>query len=101
MRSFEEMKALVKQGYRDANAKERAIQQNPALADSGAVKTHYRKVAVVVFLVVCIPLTIVNYLGHRDTGRFIIFLLAANIVLPPACLWMLITGKNPFLRLKK
>ena len=95
------MKALAKKGYQEANAKERAIQQNPALADSVAVKAHYRKVAIVVFLIVCIPLTIVNYLGHRDTGRFIIIFLAANIVLPPACLWMLITGKNPFLRLRK
>lgn len=101
MRSLEEMKALVKQGYHDANAKERAIQQNPGIANSPDVKSHYRKVAVVVFLIVCIPLTIVNYLGYRDTGRFIIFLLAANIALPPACLWMLITGKNPFLKKKR
>ena len=95
------MKALVKKGYQDANAKERAMQQNPALVNSPEAKAHYRKVAVVVFLIVCIPLTIVNYLGHRDTGRFIIFLLAANIVLPPACLLMFITGKNPFSKLKR
>lgn len=101
MRSFEEMKALVKQGYRDANAKERAIQQNPELAHLPETKSHYRKVAVAVFFLACVPLTVANYLGHRDTGRFIIFLLAANIVLPPACLWMFIAGKNPFLRFKK
>lgn len=60
----------------------------------------YRGIGLVILLVLVAPLTIINYLGYRATERFVILLLAANVVMPFIGLYMTATGKNPFLRKK-
>lgn len=58
----------------------------------------YRGLGLAVLLLVCVPLTVINYLSYQGLGRFIIILLLANILLPPMALYMLATGKNPLRR---
>lgn len=97
MKSLEEMKKI----YREARAKEDAYYQSPALAQSPEGKRHLRKVGIIVFLVCAIPLTIANSVGYATTGRFITVVLAANIVVLLAALWMMAFGTNPFTKFKK
>lgn len=42
-----------------------------------------------------------QYIGFTMTGRVFAFLLAFPIVLVPAGLYMLATGKNPFKKLRR
>lgn len=70
-----------------------------AAKPSGSFKTH--RSAGGVMLVLGIAVTVINILSWIMAGRLFIFLVAANIVLVAAGVYMLATGKNPFARLKR
>ena len=54
-----------------------------------------------VMLILGITTTVINILSWMLAGRLFKLLLAANLVLVGAGMFMLITGKNPFAKLKR
>ena len=52
-------------------------------------------------LVLGITVTIINVLSLLIVGRIFIMLLAANLVFLGAGVYMLVTGKNPFAKMKR
>lgn len=90
-----EMKAKFNEEYAKIHQRETELKGNPTLAQSPEAKKRYRKIGLVLLLVVALPLTIGNYVGYQATGRFITLLLATNIVMLGLGLIMTMTGKNP------
>ncbi len=99
MQSIEAIKALMKKGYAESKQVEDAVRANPALANTPAMKKRYRGYGVLMF-VIGLGLTVANYLSTQATGRVLIIAAAANIVFIFGGLWMMATGKNPFLKKK-
>lgn len=97
MRSFNEVKSEFKKKYAEARALESALKTNPTLANSAQMKRRYRGVGTLV-LVLGLGITAANYLSYQATGRMLILAIAVNIVCVFGGLWMILTGKNPFLR---
>lgn len=100
MRSLEEIKALVKKGYTESKAVEDAVKANPTLMDTPAIKKRYRGYGVLM-VVLGLGITFTNYMTWQSTERVLIIAAAANIVFVLGGLWMIITGKNPFIRKTK
>lgn len=88
MNTFDEIKAQAQQEYARQSAQ-----------PEGGAKTH--RSAGVVMLVLSAAVTVINVLSWLMAGRFFVLLLAANIVLILAGVFMAVTGKNPFARLKR
>lgn len=81
-------------------AKENQAQlNNPALANTPEVKRNIR-VAGLILCILSMGITFANWATYNTTGNVLIIALSANIVLPPLGLYLLITGKNPFKKIK-
>ncbi len=55
----------------------------------------------VILFVVGVAVAIGNYIGYRVTGSIFAYLLAIPLVCVPAGLYMAITAKNPFEKMKR
>lgn len=100
MRSFEEIIRLVKKSAAEARVKEDAIRANPELTKTPEAKKRYRINGLMMF-VLGLAISFATYMSYQETGRVLIIALSASIVFVGAGFWMMLTGTNPFMRLKK
>ena len=95
MRSFEEMKDLVKKAAAESKAHEDAVRANPALARTPEAIARYRRNGMVM-LVLGLGISFATYMGYQETGRALVIAISAGLVLTLGGAWTLITGTNPF-----
>lgn len=94
------MKEAFLAKVRENEAREAAIRQNPALANSPEVKRQ-RRFAGLVMIMIGGVFIIGDALSWNIVGSVIVIFIAIPVVFIPLGLYMIITGKNPFLKLKK
>ena len=85
---------------RENEAREAAIRKNPALANSPEVKRQ-RRFAGMVLALIGVALLVADALSWEMVGSVVVVFIAIPIVFIPLGVYMMIVGKNPFLRLKK
>ena len=85
---------------RENEAREAAIRANPALANTPEVKRQRRFVGFVIFLL-GIVLAIADLVSWETVGSMLIFFIAVPIVFIPSGIYMMVAGKNPFLKMKR
>lgn len=81
-------------------AREAAIRKNPALANSPEV-LRQRRFAGLIMTLIGGALLIADSLSWEMVGSMLVIFIAIPIVFIPSGLYMMVTGKNPFLKLKK
>ena len=86
MQTFEELKRQAQEEYQKQKTR------------VSSTKTH--RSAGVVMLLIGLAFAVGEFLGFQVTGRVFALLLAFPVVLIPAGAYMLVTGKNPFAKLK-
>ena len=97
MRSFEEIKALAKKGYEESRAIEDAVKANPARANTPQMRRRYRSHGAVM-VVLGLGITFANVMSYRSTGGMLVIGIAASVVFVFGGFFMMLTGRNPFLR---
>lgn len=100
MRSLEETIQLIKKSAAEAKAKEDAVRANPELAKTPEVKKRYRTNGLIMFIL-GLAISFATYMGYQETGRILIISFSASLVLVVGGIWMMFTGINPFIGLKK
>ncbi len=85
---------------RENEAREAAIRANPELAKSPEVKRQ-RRVAGLVMLLIGTALVIADVMSWEMVGSMLIFFIAVPIVFIPSGIYMMITGKNPFAKMRR
>lgn len=84
----------------ETKAREDVLRANPALAKLPEVKRQQRNSGAVL-LVIGVCIAVANAYAWIEVGRALIWGIALPIVFVPSGIYMIVTGKNPFLRLKK
>lgn len=90
----------IKTKSAESKLREDAIRANPALANTPEMRKMYRQHGVVM-LVLGIAVAIGDAIGWEVVGGALVIMLAIPMVLVPAGIYMIATGKNPFAKMKR
>ncbi len=85
---------------KENEAREAKIRANPELANSPEVKRQ-RRFAGVVMLLIGLAFVVGDVMSWTMIGSMLVYFIAIPIVFIPSGVYMMASGRNPFLRLKK
>ena len=86
--------------FAETKAREAAIRANPELVNSPEVK-HQQRNAGWILCVTGVVIAVANGYAWISVGYVLIWGIVLPVIFIPSGIYMMITGKNPFLQLKK